>query len=506
MHLNYIFLSFLYSLVVILFYSYLISFFKNSSLLKILTIIGIIFDFNILILFVLIIFRKQIYANQYFFIFIIVSAFLASIIFQIINKWRLFKYLIKEEYLKTSYVINVGVFGVFQLIILFCYILKINLFSFGSIVFSVIIFGAILRNYIKLYNRQFVLNKYANDDSLPSISVAIPARNETDDLIKLLESIIESDYPKMEVLVLDDCSSSPKTAEIIRQFSHDGVIFVQGEIPSKDFLAKNYAYQQLYEASNGDYIIFMGVDCRVDKYFIRRTIEYMQVKNKQMLSVLPINDLGKSSSIKSIIPQSLRYFWELAFFRKFIKRPPVLSTCWAVSRNLLSKYDGFKGLKKDILPERTIANYALRSKDSYAFLLSNEQLNLTSFKKYNEQIDTAIRVKYPTLKRNLSSVLIVVGIEFWIFLLPILEIINGLIFKKISEILIFSAIFIINWASYYFVLKITTRKKIFLFSIIYVWAILFDIYLWILSSLKYEFGSVVWKDRNICIPIRRFKI
>src|SRR5512133_285544 len=43
---------------------------------------------------------------------------------------------------------------------------------------------------------------YSNEH-LPTLTVAIPARNETEDLRFCLESLVASDYPKMEIIVLD---------------------------------------------------------------------------------------------------------------------------------------------------------------------------------------------------------------------------------------------------------------------------------------------------------------
>ncbi|MCL5112993.1 MAG: glycosyltransferase [Patescibacteria group bacterium] len=503
-NLNYLYFSFLYSFSVVSFYSYIISYFKSILLNKILAVIGIIFDLNILIIFLILVFKIAFSRSQILFDLLIIVTFGVSILFQIINKLRLYKHLSNVLYLKKSYLINLGIMIGFQLIILISYFLKFNIFALLSVLFSVLIFGAIFKNYRKLYRRKFNLNKFVDDNSLPSISVAIPTRNETTDLINILKTVIDCDYPKLEILVLDDCSSSPKTAQIIRQFSHDGVIFVQGNTPPKDFLAKNYAYQQLYDASNGEYIIFMGVDCRVDRYFLRRIIEFMLTKNKKMVSVLPINEIARKRDFYKVIPQTLRYSWELAFFRRFVNRPPVLSSCWATSRDLLLKFGGFEGLKKDIIPERTIANQALSLGDFYSFLIANEQLKISSVKQYNEQLNTAIRVKYPTLKRNLGYILIIITIQFTVFFLPILEIINGFMNGNNLISYTFIVVLLINWVSYFFILKITTRKNLYFHSISYLWAFGLDIYLWVLSSLKYEFGKVVWKDRNICIPVRKF--
>ncbi|HEU5122308.1 MAG TPA: glycosyltransferase family A protein, partial [Candidatus Saccharimonadales bacterium] len=48
----------------------------------------------------------------------------------------------------------------------------------------------------------------AHSDDLPTVTVAIPARNETDELEDCLYELVKSDYQKLEILVLDDCSQT----------------------------------------------------------------------------------------------------------------------------------------------------------------------------------------------------------------------------------------------------------------------------------------------------------
>jgi len=66
---------------------------------------------------------------------------------------------------------------------------------------------------------------------LPTVSVCIPARNENAALADYITAALASDYPKLEVLVLDDCSQDD-TSEVIRSFAHQGVRFVQGSAPA----------------------------------------------------------------------------------------------------------------------------------------------------------------------------------------------------------------------------------------------------------------------------------
>src|SRR6185369_13096540 len=78
-------------------------------------------------------------------------------------------------------------------------------------------------------SRHYRLRKLAkprNLAQLPTVSVCIPARNEDRVLTDCLAAVLASDYPKLEVIVLDDCSQD-KTAQVVRQFAHGGVQFIQ---------------------------------------------------------------------------------------------------------------------------------------------------------------------------------------------------------------------------------------------------------------------------------------
>ena len=123
---------------------------------------------------------------------------------------------------------------------------------------------------------QSELEKISRLEDTPTVSLCIPARNETHALADCLSSAVASDYPKLEIIVLDDCSQD-KTSQIIRSFAHDGVRFISGEVPSDGWLGKNNAYQALATQAKGEYLVFMSVDTRVEKKSISQLISYIQL-------------------------------------------------------------------------------------------------------------------------------------------------------------------------------------------------------------------------------------
>lgn len=135
-----------------------------------------------------------------------------------------------------------------------------------------------------------------NKDDLPTVSVCIPARNETNAMTECLESVLGSDYPKLEVIVLDD-NSSDNTSHLIKAFAHGGVRFIKGDPLPDDWLGKNFALETLLGDASGKYVLFMDVDTSVTRSSIRLMVEQLKRDNVDMLSVIPQRyDMQRPSS------------------------------------------------------------------------------------------------------------------------------------------------------------------------------------------------------------------
>ena len=140
------------------------------------------------------------------------------------------------------------------------------------------------------------------------------------------------------------------------------------------WLAKNYAYKQLVDESSGELIVFCGVDTRFEPSTIRTLVELSLQKNKNMISLIPVNKLDKRFSTWNLLVQPSRYAWELALPRRFIKRPPVLSTCWMIRKDLLLSSGGFEAVANSISPESYFARQSIRANDGYSFMQTNSNL------------------------------------------------------------------------------------------------------------------------------------
>lgn len=336
------------------------------------------------------------------------------------------------------------------------------------------------------------------DADLPTVTVAIPARNEDDQLETCLQSVIASDYPKLEVVVLDDCSQD-NTSHIIREFAHDGVRFVQGDAPKPNWLAKNQSYDRLYRESNGEIILFCGVDVLFETQTIRLLVTSMKRRRSMMLSVMPENTQNGFS-----LPQVFRYFWELVPPRAKLHRPPVLSTCWLIKADAVKKFGGFDGVANMITPEAFFAQQTDR-RSGYVFLRSNKTLGLTSSKTLSEQFDTAIRVRYPQTHRRPEYVAAASLLEMICFVLPFALSVAGLL--NIENNIVAECMFLISvvllCAVYGNIGFQQFRSGRWHFLIAMPVAAILDVAILNYSMCKYEFSEVIWKGRNVCLPVMR---
>ena len=339
---------------------------------------------------------------------------------------------------------------------------------------------------------------------VPTLSVLIPARNETDALKNCLNSIISSTYEKLEIIVLDDCSQDKHTPEIIKEFAHAGVRFIAGTQPPKHWLAKNFAYEQLANEANGEILLFCGADTQFEPHTLQTIVETFVGGSHDMISFLPKNRVPLKVGITSYLVQPLRYAWEITLPRNWLKRPPVLSTCWMISSKQLHKNGLFKSIKNSSSVESYFAKIAASSKVGYRFFQSSSSIGLTSAKSISEQRATALRTRYPQTHRRPEIVLGLSLIEFSVFLLPYVLLVLAL--AQGLYLIVFLCILAILLQLYLYqkLLKVTYSRTMYQKIWMAPVSILFDIALINYSMWQYEFREVYWKGRNVCIPVMQY--
>lgn len=122
----------------------------------------------------------------------------------------------------------------------------------------------------------------------PRISILIPARDEEDNLQRLLPSIAAQSFSQLEVIVIDD-QSKDRTAEIA--VSH-GARVIPGKPLPEGWYGKPWACQQGADAATGDWFLFLDADTALEAEGLRR-ISGLTRDDRSVHSICPYHRIEK---------------------------------------------------------------------------------------------------------------------------------------------------------------------------------------------------------------------
>ena len=91
--------------------------------------------------------------------------------------------------------------------------------------------------------------------ALPSFSVVIPTYNRADFIAETIQSVLQQDYPDLEVLVVDD-GSTDNTAAIVQPLLTDERLRYLPRQNAERGAARNYGLAQ----ARGEYVLFLDSD------------------------------------------------------------------------------------------------------------------------------------------------------------------------------------------------------------------------------------------------------
>ncbi len=334
------------------------------------------------------------------------------------------------------------------------------------------------------------------EGKLPTVSVCLPARNETNAMTACLESVLASKYPKLEVIVLDD-NSNDNTSHLIKAFAHGGVRFIKGDELPEDWLGKNFALETLLDDASGRYVMFMDVDTQLSPDSISLAVEYLLENQKSMISIIPQrDDLYRPSAWLG----TLRYFWELVLSSR--DKPGASSSAWLIDRRVLRDELGGFGLWRDeVQPELLIAQEMAKT-DDYSLLISTPTLGIHYEKKWSSQIETGRRLLLPRFHNSTLSVLIGIGLlcsvllPQFIIIVALIEGVQWLLWVQailgVLSVVVFVSFCRLVWSTRWWIGLIVAP--------IVAWQ---ELGLLVSSVVGYKMGTITWKGRIVKRPTRR---
>jgi glycosyltransferase involved in cell wall biosynthesis len=127
----------------------------------------------------------------------------------------------------------------------------------------------------------------ASDADCTRISLLFAARDEEEKLPTALATLMEINYPNLEVIAVDD-RSQDATRRILDEFAaaHPRLRVVHVTELPPGWLGKPHALQKAYEASSGDWLLFTDADVRFKPDVLRRAITLAKQRSLDHLTLM----------------------------------------------------------------------------------------------------------------------------------------------------------------------------------------------------------------------------
>ena len=133
------------------------------------------------------------------------------------------------------------------------------------------------------------LRDYASaaDSDCPRISVLFAARDEEKKLPGALATLVAQDYPRLEIVAVDD-RSSDATSRILDEFAanHSQLCVVHVRELPPGWLGKPHALQKAYETSSGEWLVFTDADVKFQPDALRKVVSLVNGRKLDHLSLL----------------------------------------------------------------------------------------------------------------------------------------------------------------------------------------------------------------------------
>ncbi|MFO7794471.1 MAG: glycosyltransferase family 2 protein, partial [Candidatus Nanohaloarchaea archaeon] len=122
-------------------------------------------------------------------------------------------------------------------------------------------------------------------ESYPSVTILMPAYNESEVVEEALNSVKELDYPDYDVLFVNDASTDD-TLEKAKKYASDKINILEHEVNKGKAAALNTGLEE----ASGDYVVVQDADSKIENQLLYKAVTNME------------NDKGLGAVIASIKP------------------------------------------------------------------------------------------------------------------------------------------------------------------------------------------------------------
>ncbi len=135
----------------------------------------------------------------------------------------------------------------------------------------------------------FIKNDKNTDlESIPAVSILIPAKNEEKNIVRCVESLLEQDHKDIDIIVIDD-RSTDATAELVTEIAKKDkrVRLLKVDHCPDGWSGKNHALVEGVKLAKHDVLVFTDADTYHYPHCISTAVDYAIENKVDMLSINP---------------------------------------------------------------------------------------------------------------------------------------------------------------------------------------------------------------------------
>lgn len=266
----------------------------------------------------------------------------------------------------------------------------------------------------------------------PLISILVPARNEARNIEACVSSLLTQNYPRYEVIVLDD-NSEDDTAELVMNLfraddsEHVRKILLRGDPLAEGWAGKCWACHQLSKIASGEYLLFIDADTTHAPGTLAAALTFARQRGTSLLSAWP-HLITKTLGEKLIVPMipliGFAFFphWLLPILQRFPSLSRLLGRKFTrafgaangqfmfFTRRAYDQIGGHASVKSHVVEDVALGREIAERTDEGMRLINTDALRFSTVRMYQ-----SFGESWHGFTKNLRAAFDRQGFLFWLF-------------------------------------------------------------------------------------------
>lgn len=283
----------------------------------------------------------------------------------------------------------------------------------------------------------------------PLVSICIPARNEERVIERSALSALNQNYPKVEVIVLDDKSTdaTPKVLDRIQKNNHEKLYIIEGNPKPDNWIGKPWACHQLSKKASGELLLFIDADVWLEPDAVNRIVQSMHHQRVDFVTVWPLQKLDTFWE-KVVIPIVYYSLFTLLPARYVHRKPQWLPSslekkfassfaaacgqCMVFTRKVYQAIGGHQSVKDVIVEDVALAKQIKQKGFSMRMYHGHGAVHCRMYTSENE-IWRGFRKNFLALHNNSIPAFIFMGVlNLIVYVVPFFTLLLGIILQNLT--------------------------------------------------------------------------